>query len=118
MNLSPYGPVGTILVNHRPIPEATPTRLWRKQNNAAILDFKIPRVTYARLKDVEKEFRPGSLIEFYLGIGTGSQRVFYGYLPSVTSTKPLDPEDTDVTLTAYDFIGALTDVLINLSTET
>ena len=110
-----YGtPSASIVLNGRPVPEASPTKLWRKQNNAAILDFVIPRRTYLSLKDIEKEFRQGMRVELWLGDGAASQRVFYGYLPSVALSKSIDPEQSEIRLSAYDFVGQLQDTLIGL----
>jgi len=107
-----------ILIDKREIPEASPISLRRKRDNAAILDFTIPARTLAGLRDVEKHFRQGSLVELYLGIGTGAQRVFYGLLPSLLSDRNLRESGNELQLTAHDFIGQLESRTLELGDST
>src|SRR3990167_2133972 len=106
-----------LLVNDREIEEATPRSLWRKNNQAAVLDFEIPRRTFLSLRDIEGEFRQGSIVQLFYGKGTGQQRIFYGYLPSVLSDRNLSETNTTVRLIATDFIGQLEDRAIELGTS-
>src|SRR3990167_9350153 len=106
-----------LLVNDREIEEATPRSLWRKNNQAAVLDFEIPRRTFLSLRDIEGEFRQGSIVQLFYGLGTGAQRVFYGYLPSILSDRNLSEIDTTIQITATDFIGQLEDKTVELGTS-
>jgi len=106
-----------LLVNDREIEEATPRSLWRKNNQAAVLDFEIPRRTFLSLRDIEGEFRQGSIVQLFYGKGTGQQRIFYGYLPSVLSDRNLSETNTTVRLIATDFIGQLEDRAVELGTS-
>src|SRR3990172_929393 len=63
----PEKPGSVLLINDREIKEATPVSLWRKANHAAVLDFEIPRRTFLSLRDVEGEFRQGSVIQLFYG---------------------------------------------------
>lgn len=107
-----------LLIDHKPIQEAIPDKLWRKKNQAATLDFSVPRETYLSKKDIEYEFRQGSIVELYLGEGSAGQRIFYGYLPPVTSDRDLSESHALVKLSALDFIGQLTDYSITLGDAT
>ena len=113
----PEKPGSVILINDREIKEATPVSLWRKANHAAVLDFEIPRRTFLSLRDIEGEFRQGSIVQLFYGLGTGQQRVFYGYLPSILSDRNLSETDTAIQITATDFIGQLEDKTIELGTS-
>ena len=113
----PEKPESVLLINDREIEEATPLSLWRKVNQAAILDFEIPRRTFLSLRDIEGEFRQGSIVQLFYGLGTGQQRIFYGYLPSIASDRNLSETDTTIRLTATDFIGQLEDRTIELGTS-
>src|SRR3990170_3265711 len=113
----PEKPGSVLLINDREIKEATPVSLWRKANHAAVLDFEIPRRTFLSLRDVEGEFRQGSVVQLFYGLGTGQQRVFYGYLPSILSDRNLSETDTTIQITATDFIGQLEDKTIELGTS-
>lgn len=115
--LLPERSESVLLINKREIQEAQPIRLWRKRNSASLLDLVIPRRTYLSLRDIEGEFRQGSLVELYYGIGTGQQRIFLGYLPSVLSDRSLQESDARIHVTAYDFIGQLADRTITLGTS-
>ena len=114
MPILPERPASIILINSREIKEATPLRLTRRINNAAILEFQIPRRTFLSLRDIQGELRQGSLVELYYGLGTAQQRVFYGYLPSVGSDRNLSEKESDIRMTAQDFIGQLADRTVTL----
>src|SRR3972149_11387697 len=100
MASSPEKAESVLLVNDREIEEATPRSLWRKNNQAAVLDFEIPRRTFLSLRDIEGEFRQGSIVQLFYGKGTGQQRIFYGYLPSILSDRNLSETDTTIQITA------------------
>lgn len=111
-------PESRILVNSREIREATPIRLWRKNKQAALLEFRIPRKFFAHRQDVEYEFRQGSQVELFYGLGTAQQRVFFGYLPSTLSDIALNENDSSIAIVANDFIGQLQDHYITLGDST
>ena len=116
--LLPEKPETRVLINRREIREAQVSSLWRKTNNAAILEFRIPRRTYLALRDLDKELRQGSIVELYAGIGSAQQRIFYGYLPSILADRNLSENDSIITITAYDFIGQLQDIQVTLDSDT
>ena len=108
-------PSGFVLtVNGVPVKEATPIRLWRKNNQAAILDFDIPIKTLLSYRDVHLLFRQGDVLQLHYGIGTGAQRIFYGYLPAEGADRNLKEGDSRMHLTAVDFIGQLQSRTITL----
>src|SRR3990167_9742359 len=115
--LLPERPETRVLINRREIREAQVSSLWRKTNNAAILEFRIPRRTYLALRDLDKELRQGSIVELYAGIGSAQQRIFYGYLPSILADRNLSENDSVITITAYDFIGQLQDIQVTLDSD-
>src|SRR6267378_2114715 len=107
-------PSTRILVNSREVQEANPITLKRRINNAAILDFEVPRKAYLSLTGIGIGFRQGDIVELWAGQGTAQQRIFYGYLPSVTSSQHLSEGDTILRFTAFDFIGQLQDCAVQL----
>ena len=108
-------PESRILINSREIREATPIRLWRKNKQAALFEFRIPRKFFSHRQDVENEFRQGSQVELYYGLGTAQQRAFFGYLPSTLSDLNLSENDASITLNANDFIGDRKSTRLNSS---
>lgn len=96
-----------ILIQGREIPEATPTRLWRKNKQAATLNFKLPRRTYLSLMDQGLYFRQGETIELWYGYGTSQQRIFYGSLPSEGLERRIDNSARELEFTATDFLAQL-----------
>lgn len=113
----PFQPECVVLVNSREVRDILPKRLLRRNKNSAIFEFDIPRRTYLSLRDVEKELRQGSIIELWYGIGTAQQRIFYGYLPSVSSDRNLSSSRDIISLIAYDFIGQLQDSAIKVASK-
>jgi len=103
-----------LLIERREVITAIPKHLWRKKNQAAVLDFSLPFKDVRTLAVEEGVLRQGAIVELYLGQGTAQQRAFYGYLPSVTSTRPIADSDTEIDFTALDFIGQLQDRYIRL----
>ena len=112
--LLPERAAAHILINSREIGDAQPIRLWRKRNQAALFEFSIPRKIRIRNRGLEYELRQGDLVELWYGLGTGQQRIFYGYLPSTLSDLSLSESDSLVRVVAYDFIGQLQDRYITL----
>lgn len=112
--LLPEKTESVLLINGRPIKEASPESLWRKNNEAAILDFTVPQKTYRSLVGIGIGFRQGDIIELYVGLGTAQQRIFYGYLPATLSDHDLDESNSLLHITASDFIGQFADRHITL----
>ena len=96
---------------------AQPTRLWRKNNQAAIMEFVVPTRIYYRNRDAQAALRQGSIIEMYYGLGTAQQRVFYGFLPAEGADREIEDSDM-VRFTAIDFVGQLQSYLVTLGPST
>src|SRR5438105_13148903 len=94
----PERPASVLLINSREIKEATPLRLTRRINNAAILEFQIPRRTFLSLRDIQGELRQGPLAELYHGLGTANQSQFYAYIPTIASSSNLREKDATTSI--------------------
>src|SRR3989304_4249091 len=92
--LLPERAAAHILINSREIGDAQPIRLWRKRDQAALFEFSIPRKIRIRNRGLEYELRQGDLVELWYGLGTGQQRIFYGYLPSTLSDLSISESDS------------------------
>src|SRR3990167_5804106 len=97
----------SVFVGSRAVPEAHPKRLWRKNNQAAVFDFVVPRKALLQSRDTYLTLRQGSLCEACYGIGASSKRVFYGALPAQGADINLSENNRLITFTATDFIGQL-----------
>ena len=104
----------SVFVGSRAVPEAHPKRLWRKNNQAAVFDFMVPRHALLQSRDTYLTLRQGSLCEVWYGVGAASKRVFYGALPAQGADINLSENNRLITFTATDFIGQLESRLITI----
>ena len=98
-------------------PYASPERLTRRANRAAILRFSVPATVYYRNRDVREALRQGSIVEMWYGLGTAQQRVFYGLLPAEGAGRELRDADS-VSFAATDFVGQLQNYTVTLADST